>query len=286
MLLKKNILDKTSNFLFIVPALVLFCMFSIYPLFMTFYLSLFRWDGLTDNMTFIWFDNFIYAFTDGPFWQSMLNSLYYAVLAMLIMNPAALLLSVLVHSGVRLTRYYRVVYYIPPMISALVVGYLWKWMYEPYDGIINTILGTNLAWLSSKYSVIPAVSIASIWQGVGGSFILFWAGLENINQEMYEAAEIDGATNMQQLRIITMPLLSKVYSVVTILTVLGTVNMFPLVNAMTQGGPGFASIVPVYQIYNTAFESSRYGYASTISLIVGLTMLAFSYLRLKLSKED
>ncbi len=284
--------DRVGNFFFVVPALVFFCMFTIYPLFMTFYLSFFRWDGVSVHMTFIGFKNFVDAFSDGPFWQSMLNSVFYAILAMLIMNPLALLLAVMVHSGVKFTRFYRVIYYIPPLMSALVVGYLWKWMYEPYNGIINTVLdlihlsGLKQVWLDNTYTVIPAISIASIWQGFGGSFILFWAGLEGINQELYEAAEIDGTTNFQRFTKITMPLLSNVFSVVTILTALGVIDMLPIVTAMTQGGPGYSSMVPTYQIYNMTFKWNRYGYAATLSLIVGVTMLIFSYIRLKISKDN
>lgn len=289
---KARVLNEAGNFLFIVPALVFFCMFTIYPLFMTFYLGFFKWDGLTSNMSFIGLENFKEAFSDKGFWQSMLNSVYYAALAILLMNPLALVLAVFVHSGVKLSRFYRVVYYIPPLMSALVVGYIWSWMYEPYNGIINstlTLLGLSSlkqVWLTNMATVIPAVSIASIWQGFGGSFILFWAGLEGINPELYEAAQIDGANNRQQLTKITMPLLSKVYTVITILTVLGVTGMFPLIMGMTKGGPGYASTVPTVQIYNTAFKWLRYGYASALSLIVGITMLIFSYIRMKLSRDD
>lgn len=292
MLKRSMVVDRMGNFLFVVPALVFFCMFTIYPLFMTFYLSFFGWDGVSAQMTYVGLKNFKDAFTDGPFWQSMLNSVYYAILAMLIMNPLAVVLAVLVHSRAKFARFYRVVYYIPPLMSALVVGYLWKWMYEPYNGILNSLLdilhlsGMKQVWLGNVHTVIPAVSVASIWQGFGGSFILFWAGLEGINKELYEAAEIDGATNSQKFTRITIPLLSKVFTVVTILTVLGVINMLPIVTAMTQGGPGYASMVPTYQIYNTAFVTHRYGYSATLSLIVGITMLIFSYLRFKLSKED
>lgn len=284
--------DGAGSFLFVVPALIFFCLFTIYPLFMTFYLSFFKWDGLSIHMTFIGLQNFKSAFTDGPFWQAMLNAVYYAILALIIMNPIAVLLAILVHSGAKFSRFYRVVYYLPPLMSALIVGYLWKWMYDPGNGIINSMLdalnlsGLKQVWLDNNLTVIPAISIASIWAGFGGSFILFWAGLEGINQNLYEAAEIDGATSIQRLTKITLPLLSKVFTLITILTVLGVANMFPIVNAMTMGGPGFASMVPDYQIYNMAFKWNRYGYAATLSLILGVTMLIFSFIKIKTSRED
>lgn len=284
-------LDRFQNFLFVAPALIFFMAFSIYPLLKTFQLSLFEWNGVSPRMEFVGFRNYLDAFGDVIWWKSIVNGFYFAAFALLLMNPLALILAVLVYSKVRGGRFYRVVYYIPPIMAPLVVGYIWKWIYEPYGGILNTALDSlhlgslKRVWLNDVKLVIPAISVASIWQGFGGSFILFWAGLQDIRAELYEAAKVDGATGWQQLRKITLPLLSKTYAIISILTVLGAMQLYPLIVAMTNGGPGFVTVVPTLRIFEGAFKYFRFGYASTLSVILGLILLTISLARLRMSKK-
>lgn len=292
MKIRNSAIDKLENFSFVVPALILFLTFSAYPLLKTFHLSLFEWNGVSPDMKFIGFNNYIAVFSDEIWWKSIANGLYFAFFALLIMNPLALILAVLVHSGVKGGRFYRVIYYIPPIMSSLIVGYMWRWIFEPYGGILNTILESlhleslKRVWLNDLSTVMPAISIASIWQGFGGSFILFWAGLQDIRAELYDAAKIDGASGWQQLIKITFPLLSKVYTIITILTVLGAMQLYPLIVAMTNGGPGYVTVVPTLRIYESAFKYYKFGYASTLSVILGVMLLVLSIVRLRMSKKD
>lgn len=287
---QKNI-EVFQNFLFVLPALAFFFVFSAYPLYKTFQLSLFKWDGISPATTFMGFDNYISAFNDTIWWKSIYNGFYFAIMALIFMNPLALLLAVAVYSEVKGSKIYKVIFYIPPIMSGIVVGYMWKWIYDPYNGILNSFLSIinleslNKAWLSDLKTALPAISIASIWQGFGGSFILFWAGLQDIPQEIYEAADVDGATSWQKLTKITLPLLKKTYTVITILTILGAMQILGLIIAMTNGGPGFETTVPSLRIYVEAFTNFKFGYASALSVILGIMMLTISLIKIWMDRE-
>jgi raffinose/stachyose/melibiose transport system permease protein len=288
---KNQSLDKFQNFLFIAPAIAFFIVFSAYPLYKTFQLSLFSWDGIAHTMKFIGANNYLEAFKDAIWWKSIYNGFYFAIFALLLMNPLALLLAVAIYSGVRGSKIYKVVFYIPPIMSGIVIGYMWKWIYDPNNGILNSFLDLvhmgflKRAWLSGLTTTLPAISIASIWQGFGGSFILFWAGLQDIPQEIYEAAEVDGVTSWQKLTKITLPMIKKTYTVITILTILGAMQILGLVIAMTNGGPGFESTVPSLRIYTEAFANYKFGYASALSVILGIMMLIISLVKIRMDKE-
>lgn len=277
--------------MFIVPAMLMFVVFSAYPLYKTFQLSLFKWNGITTNMSFIGFSNYLQVFNDAIWWKSVFNGFFFAAAALLIMNPLALVLAYAVYKGVKGSSVYKVIYYIPPILSGIVVGYMWKWIYDPTNGILNMFLDSvhlsffKTAWLSNPSTVLPAVSIASIWQGFGGSFILFWAGLQDIPPELFEAAKVDGATRWQQFIKITIPLLKKPYTVITILTILGAMQTLPLVISMTNGGPGFESTVPALRIYVEAFTNSQFGYATALSVILGVMMLIISLVKIRMDRE-
>ena len=287
---QKNI-ERFQNFLFVLPALAFFLVFSAYPLYKTFQLSLFKWDGISSTTTFVVLDNYTRAFNDAIWWKSIYNGFYFAIMALVFMNPLALLLAVAVYSEVKGSKIYKVIFYIPPIMSGLVVGYMWKWIYDPNNGILNSFLSLihlgslHKAWLSDLKTTLPAISIASIWQGFGGSFILFWAGLQVIPQEIYEAAEVDGATAWQKLTRITLPLLKNTYTVITILTILGAMQILGLIIGMTNGGPGFETTVPSLRIYVEAFTNFRFGYASALSVILGVMMLIISLVKIRMDRE-
>ncbi|MCS3917578.1 ABC-type sugar transport system permease subunit [Caldanaerobacter subterraneus subsp. tengcongensis MB4] len=243
-------------------------------------------------MNFVGLQNYITAFSDKVWWKAVYNGFYLAVLALIFMNSLALFLAILVNNDIRGASVYRVIFYIPPILSGIVVGYIWKWIYDPTYGILNAILEylhlgfLKHAWLSDVKTALLSVAIASIWQGFGGSFIIFLAGLQGIPQELYEAAKVDGASAWEQFRWITLPLLSKTYTIVSILTILGAMQLLTLVLALTNGGPGFETEVPALRIYKEAFSSYRFGYATALSVILGLMLLIISLIQIKLRREE
>lgn len=289
---KSHVLSRLSNMLFVLPAVAFFITFSIYPLYKTFQLSFFDWNGIAPTMNFVGLQNYITAFSDKVWWKAVYNGFYLAVLALIFMNSLALFLAILVNNDIRGASVYRVIFYIPPILSGIVVGYIWKWIYDPTYGILNAILEylhlgfLKHAWLSDVKTALLSVAVASIWQGFGGSFIIFLAGLQGIPQELYEAAKVDGASAWEQFRWITLPLLSKTYTIVSILTILGAMQLLTLVLALTNGGPGFEAEVPALRIYKEAFSSYRFGYATALSVILGLMLLIISLIQIKLRREE
>ncbi|WP_273333317.1 carbohydrate ABC transporter permease [Dictyoglomus turgidum] len=288
----RKIGDQIGSFLFVLPALAFFVTFSIYPLFKTFQLSFFQWDGMTKNMTFVGFQNYINAFRDFIWLKSLKNGVYLAILALIIMNSIAFILAVLVNLRIRCSKFYRVVFYIPPILSGIVVGFIWKWIYDPNYGILNGILDIlhlsqfKRAWLSDIHTALISVSIASMWQGVGGSFILFLAGLQGIPEELYEASIVDGASFWQQFFYITIPLMSRTLMIVSILTILGAMQLLTIVIPLTNGGPGFETEVPALRIYKEAFSNYRFGYATALSVLLGIMLFIISIIQIKLRRTD
>lgn len=280
-----------GNLVFIFPAMVLFVVFSVYPLIKTFQLSVYDWSGIGTDMTFVAMKNYVKAFSDMKWWHSVGNGFLFGIMALLFMNSIALMLAIFVSAKIKGALAYRVIFYIPPIMSGIVVGYIWKWMYDPLNGILNNLLSfLHLDflihdWLNGVTTALGAVIVAAIWQGIGGSFLLFLAGLQAVPKELYEAAEVDGASKLRQLQHITVPMLQKTYLIVSILTILGSMQTLGIVVSMTNGGPGGATDVPALRIYNEAFKNYRFGYASALSVILGIMLLLISWLQMKIQKK-
>ncbi|WP_018757322.1 carbohydrate ABC transporter permease [Paenibacillus terrigena] len=287
---RKKIIMRYFNLAYVLPALLLFILFSLLPIIRTVQYSFTNFNGVNSNYQFVGFKNYAAAITDTRWWEAVGNGVIFALLSLVFMNTIALLLSVAANSNIRGGKFYRVVFYIPPILSGIVVGYIWKWIYEP-KGLLNGVLRDigldqfTHVWLGSIDTALYAVAVSSMWQGVGGSFILFLAGLQGIPKDLYEAASIDGASRSQQLRYITIPSLRKVYTLVNILTILGALGIFNHVYAMTMGGPGYATEVPALRIYREAFTNSNFGMANAFSLIFGIMLFILSLIQLKLSQK-
>lgn len=283
--------DWKQGLLFVVPALAFFLLFTVYPFVRTISLSFSDWDGLSASAHFVGLHNYVSALSDGLWWRSLLNGGLFVVAALLLMTPLGLLLAIGVERVQRGRAAYRTAFYVPTILSGIVVAIIWKWLYQPYGGPINQALdhlglsGVSRAWLGSSGTALWAVSLASIWQGVGYPFLLYLAGLQSIPDEVYEAAALDGASGRRIFFSITLPLLRPVITTVNILTILGAMQMFNLVLAMTNGGPGYATEVPVLHIYREAFGLFHFGYASALAVIFGVLLLAVSIAQLRFARR-
>ncbi|MDD3192185.1 MAG: sugar ABC transporter permease, partial [Bacilli bacterium] len=249
--------EKTVNMVFILPALILFLVFNFYPLLRTFQLSFFQWNGIDKEMVFIGFAQYKDILFNNPaFWKSMLNAGYVTLLALTLQNGLALLLALLVNRQIRGENIYRVIFFLPPVLSGVVVGLIWKFVYDGNFGILNHWLISlgfdnfkDFAWLSEIKTALSSVAIVHMWKGFGYGFIILLAGLQTIPNELYEAAEVDGADKWQQFKHITFPCMIPVFTIVTILTILGSMQIFDLIYSMTRGGPAGYTHVPITKIY-------------------------------------
>ena len=245
--------EKTFNMLFILPALVLFLVFNLYPLLRTIQLSFYQWNGIDKDMIFIGFAQYKHIIFNNPaYWKSMLNAAYITVLCLTLQNGLALLLAILVNRQIR--------------------------------GSLGFEQFKDFAWLSEIKTALSSVAVVHMWKGFGYGFIILLAGLQTIPNELYEAAEVDGADKWQQFRHITVPSMIPVFTMVTILTILGAMQIFDLIYSMTQGGPAGHTDVPITKIYQY-MNNGEFGYSTAMAVIFGMVLLIVSILQLYASKK-
>lgn len=285
-------LEPLKPYAFLLPAFVLFATFSIYPFYLLTYTSLFDWDGISRTKQFVGLSNYWNVIAHDPvFWTSFTQAGSITVLALTLQNALALLLAIAVNRKLAAGGFYRTVFFLPPILSEIVVGLIWFWIYDGNFGIFNqllTALGLGMwtrPWLADPRTALLAVAVVHMWKGFGWGFVMFLAGLQTIPDELYEAARVDGANPWQRFWRITMPLLLPVCLVVSILTILGTMQIFALIIATTQGGPGYHTEVPITRIFSSMLGSSRFGYACAQGIIFGLILLFFSLVQMRFQRR-
>ena len=281
-----------SNYLFILPALLLFFMFNLYPYYKVFQLSVFKWNGISAHMTFVGLGNFKDIFLDNPaWWMSMKNAVYVTFLALTFQNTLALVLAWIVDREIRGGQIYRSIFFLPPILSGIVVGLIWNWIYQGDYGLLNVVLDNlglhswKRAWLANPDTALTALSVVHMWKGFGWGFIILLAGLQGIPRDLYEAARVDGAGEARIFWKITVPLMIPVFILVSVLTVLGTMQMYDLVITTTRGGPGSHTEVPMKRILDEITPGSRLGYACSLGVVFGAVLLLLSMLQIQLSKR-
>jgi ABC-type sugar transport system permease subunit len=206
-------------------------------------------------------------------------------------NALAFLLAWACDREIRLKNFYRLIFFIPPVLSEVVVGLVWQWILDGHYGLLNNWLIhlglSNLVrnWLSDPKTALTTVAIVHCWKGFGWGFLIFLAGLQTIPRELYEAAHVDGANAWTSFKKITMPLMLPVTVLVAILTVLGTMQAFVLIIAMTGGGPAYHTQVPVLRILASMRGSSRFGYACAQGISFGLILVVISFIQYRFSKR-
>ncbi|MCM8792427.1 MAG: sugar ABC transporter permease [Candidatus Omnitrophica bacterium] len=281
-----------QNYLFILPALIIFSIFYIYPFYKVFQLGLYEWDGISPVKLFVGLANFKeIIFEDKIWWRSMLNAAYITFIALTFQNTLAFCLALACDREIRLRNFYRTIFFIPPVLSEVVVGLVWQWILDGNYGILNSWLiklgFPHLVrnWLSDPRTALNCVAIVHSWKGFGWGFLIFLAGLQTIPRELYEAAKVDGADAWQMFRNITIPLMIPVMMLVAILTVLGTMQAFVLIIAMTGGGPAYHTEVPVLRILASMRGSSRFGYACAQGISFGIILVIISFIQYRFSQK-
>ncbi len=287
----QKIRNVAGNYIFVLPAIILFSTFSLYPFFKVFQLSVTQWDGISPTTIFVGFENFKDLLTDNPvFWLSMKNAFFVTFLALTVQNLLALFLAFLCDRDIKGGNIYRVIFYLPPVLSGIVVGLIWNWIYDGNYGLLNhflTFIGLgdlSRAWLSDPKSALIAVSIIHMWKGFGWGFVILLAGLQSIPRDLYEAARVDGANSWIVFKNITAPLMIPVFILVSILTILGTMQIYDIIVSTTGGGPGYHTEVPITRIVSTMIGASKFGYACAMGVVFGLILLAISMIQIRVSK--
>lgn len=278
-----------SGYLFLLPSVIAFLTFIAFPVAASLYLTFTKWDLLTPPQ-FIGLKNYQFMFTGDPlFLQVVLNTLYYSFAAVPLSITCSLGLAVALNQRLKGVVFYRTLYFIPVVSSIVAVAIVWRWMYDADWGILNWLLSflriPPQNWLFDPYLAMPAVILMSVWKSLGYNMVLFLAGLQGIPDVYYEAAKIDGATSWRLFRHITLPLLSPVMLFVTVISVIGSFQVFGAIYIMTKGGPLNATNVLVYHLYFQGFQELRMGYAAALAWVLFAFLFIMTLIQLRLSKE-
>jgi multiple sugar transport system permease protein len=283
------------GWLFSAPALILLAVFLAAPFLMAVGLS-FTDQRLIPNPNlptqFVGLRNYMRLLEDEAFLRGLLNNFYFAAVVVPLQTGLALFLAILVNQKLKGMNVFRTIYFSPVVTTMVVVAIVWTFLYNP-EGLVNTVIQTisfgNLGpfrWLQNTKLVFPAIMVLSIWQGAGFQMVIFLAGLQDIPEYLYEAAEVDGANIIQQFFNITLPQLRNTTIFVVVSTTILAFKLFTQVEVMTQGGPQNASMTTVVHLVHQGWGNLRVGYASAISIVFFLIVLGVSILQRRLLPEE
>lgn len=273
--------NKGAIVFFLLPPLILYIVFFLYPVFKTLYLAFFRWRGYSGQKTFIGLSNFLELLHDPLFIRSLMNNMIAVAVVIVGTLPVALALAQALASKIRGSSFFRSTLLFPNFLGAAFVGVLWLFIYDPTIGLVNGIFKFmgfgGRAWLGESTTALVALTASLIWSRLGFYILLFLGAINNIPPQIYDAAKVDGVSKWQEFRYITLPLIKPSIGVALVFMVAWSFNaLFAIINVTTEGGPAYATeIVPTFLV-KQAFEYSRFGYGSAggVMMIIMLFILA------------
>ena len=273
----------------VLPGFIIFTIGLIIPLLLSFRYSLTSWDGMTPEKTFVGFQNYINLFKDKEFLDSWWFTLKFTIGNTIIQNIAALLVAIALDSGLKAQKIYRTAFFVPCLISAVVVGFIWLKMFSNVLPEINNWLGTNFNFMlfGDSKTVLGGLLIANNWQWIGYWALIYLAGLQSVPGDLYEAAKVDGAGPIKRFFNVTIPMLAPAITICVVGITTGSLKVYDLLVSSTKGGPGRSSTSVIYKTYTTAINGRQYGYGSamTVTLVVALLLVAVIQVKGLKSKE-
>lgn len=290
--MNKVLSNKKAIAFFMFPAVLFFILVILMSVVLSVHYSLLKWDGLGSG-TFIGFKNYIKLFVGNVdnFPKSVVNSFWFMIVSVFIQIPFSLLIAILLANGVKGEGFFRNVYFVPVVISTVVIGQLWMKIYNPDYGLLNTFLRSigleswARGWLGDQSTALIATFIPTLWQYVGYHMLLMYAAIKSISPDIYEAVKIDGAGPVQTAFHITIPLIAPMLKVCLIFSVIGSLKVFDLVYVLTNGGPAQASEVPSTLMVRTIFMGNQYGYGSAMAVFIIAECMVFSLLVSRIFKR-
>ncbi|MCY9590023.1 sugar ABC transporter permease [Paenibacillus chitinolyticus] len=278
--------SRRTNFIVLglLPALLIYSVFVIIPIFWSAYYGFFDWKGIGEAK-FNGFDNYVEALKDPIFWLALKNNLIVVAASVFGQVPIALVLALVLRKSNFFQRFIRSAVFMPMVLSSVVVGIIWSYIYHPQIGILNFLLEAvgleswKKAWLSDKSVSMLALTVPIIWNYIGPYLIMFIAALQNIPSDIDDAAMIDGATGSRKLFSVTLPMIWDTVKVTIVLCISGSLKAFDLIYVMTGGGPAHSTELLASYMYNNTFSVYRFGYGSAIStliIIISLVLIAGS----------
>ncbi len=288
---REKIKDNILGYSFLAPALILLGIFLVIPVGMVIYYTFTDYYLLTpDERKFVGFENFIRLTKDPIFLKSFLNTLKFVVWIIPVQLGAALGMALIVNKKRKGNMFFKVAFFAPVVMSLVVISILWLYLLNPNSGLLNAILNkvgiASQPFLTSPKQAMYAIVFVSAWQGAGYQMLLFLGGMQNIPQDVYEAAELDGFSKWAQFRYITMPLLKPTALFVLLTTLISAFKLIVQPMVMTQGGPLNSTITMVYYIYQQGFTDRLVGYSSSIALVFTTLIGMISLVQRRVLKED
>ena len=283
----KNFERKVFPYLMLAPTLLIFGVFLFYPALNGVWISLTKWDGVNPQK-FISFQNYLKLAADQKFWESFAHTILFTVWSVPLIYVSALGLAVLLTGEIKGSNFFRAVFYWPTMISSIVVGLTWRFLLGEDFGVVNyllTLMGRSpVKWLTDAKHAMMVIILVTVWSMAGYYMVMFVSGIKGISQTYYEAARIDGGGAWQQFWYITLPLLKPNSLLVIVLSTINVIKTYPLVFALTQGGPAGATKFMVQTIQETGFEKSQMGYASAMTMVLFLVLSLFTSVQFKVNR--
>jgi multiple sugar transport system permease protein len=265
---------------------VFYATFVVLPIGMSAVGSLYRWNPLRGRFDFTGVSNYVRAYSEPVFWTSMVNNVIFTVAVVTGRTGLGLGIALLMQRVRRGRSLFRTIYFVPVVTSMVAVALIWNWMYDPQVGLINQVIrllgGSGRAWLKSADTALGAIAAMTVWKETGYAVVIYLAGLLAIPPSLYEAADIDGATRRQTFLHITLPLLRPTTLFVVVTSLISYMQTFVQIFVMTEGGPGTATYLTTYMIYEEAFVKFNFGYASSIAFNLFLVIMALTWVQFKL----
>ena len=282
---KKSFFRTVEPYLYLIPVMLLFILFVFWPFIKTIQLSFARTTPLGQVAQYIGFDNYKNIFTDGTFLNSLVTTLKFSVMRVVLSIAIGFVLAIISTEKIKAKGFFRTVYALPMAISAAAASVVFMFIFHSSLGILNKALGTHIGWLTDKRYALIAVTIVSVWMAIGMNFIYLTAAIQSVPAELYESVALDGANFFQKHRHVTIPSISPTLFFLLIINVINSVQAYAEFKMMTQGGPADSTNVIVYEIYQEAFINSRFGVACAESVILFIILIILTALQFRLEKK-
>ncbi len=275
-------------YLFVLPAMLVYLFFYVYPMIQGLAYSLTDWNGFGPAEHFVGLKNYRHVLTDPHILSAIRNTFVYTVVVTGLSNLVGLILALMLERSSRVNHFFRTVFFTPAVLAPVVVSFVWKYLYAPNSGVINTLLellklnGLRQDWLGNPNLALASVMVVPLWQWGGNIMIVYLAGLMNIPPEYYEASTIDGARYLQRLRHVTFPLLLPAFTFNLVISTIGSFKTFDFIFVMTNGGPGWSTEVLTLTVYNYTLYSPQFAYGTAVATLLTVFVVIFCLVELRI----
>jgi len=267
--------SHSQGLMLLAPALLVYCLFAVYPMLNVVTLSFMKWNGLTAGARFVGLDNYAQVFSQDPvFWGAVRNTVLWTAMSVIFPPAIGFTLALALNQNIPARAPLRALFYMPVIIAPIAVATMWRWMYDPFFGLFNAVLtalslqGLIQDWLGDRNVALYSMFVAYIWQSAGFSLVLFLAGLQGVSQTLVEAARVDGAGRFKTFRHVTLPALGPSITIVLILSIINSLKAFDIVYGMTQGGPAQSTQMLALWAFTQAMQLGDFGRGAAVSVVL------------------